>query len=190
MGNMIILRFLIKLLNRINQATLFCCKYSTIVLVMVITAIVCAGVYWRYFLNDSLSWTEETAKFLMVWMVFTGCPIALKQHGHAAIDALPNALPGRLRQALQMVIYCVIVVLMALLVKYGWAFMLNARVQQTATTQISMMYVFASMPFGGFVMGLIALEFFFKSLLGIIFPEEGLVPHSDSDMASAAPGIE
>ena len=190
MGNMIILRFLIKLLNRINQATLFCCKYSTIVLVMVITAIVCAGVYWRYFLNDSLSWTEETAKFLMVWMVFTGCPIALKQHGHAAIDALPNALPGRLRQALQMVIYCVIVVLMALLVKYGWAFMLNARVQQTATTQISMMYVFAYMPFGGFVMGLVALEFFFKSLLGIIFPEEGLVPHSDSDMASDAPGIE
>ena len=39
-------------------------------------------------------------------------------------------------------------------------------------------------------MGLIALEFFFKSLLGIIFPEEGLVPHSDSDMASASPGIE
>jgi len=187
---MTILRLLIKLLNRINQATLFCCKYSTIVLVMVITAIVCAGVFWRYFLNDSLSWTEETAKFLMVWMVFTGCPIALKQHGHAAIEALPNALTGRLRQALQMVIYCVIVVMMALLVKYGWKFMLNARVQETATTQISMMYVFASMPFGGLAMGLIALEFFFKSLLGIIIPEQGMVPPSDSDMASASSGTE
>ena len=78
--------------------------------------------------------------------------------------------------------------MMALLVKYGWKFMLNARVQETATTQISMMYVFASMPFGGLAMGLIALEFFFKSLLGIIIPEQGMVPPSDSDMASASSG--
>ena len=190
MGSMAILRFLINSLNRINQGTLFCCKYSTIVLGMAITAIVCAGVFWRYFLNDSLSWTEETAKFLMVWLVFTGCPIALKQHSHAAIEALPNALPGRLRQAVHVVIYCVIVVLMALLVKYGWDFMLNARVQETATTQISMMYVFASMPFGGLMMGLIALEFFLKSLLGIVHPEEGIVHHSDSGMASTTSDIE
>ena len=157
---------------------------------MAITAIVCAGVFWRYFLNDSLSWTEETAKFLMVWLVFTGCPIALKQHSHAAIEALPNALPGRLRQAVHVVIYCVIVVLMALLVKYGWDFMLNARVQQTATTQISMMYVFASMPFGGFMMGLIALEFFLKSLLGIVHPAEGIARHSEAGIASTTSDID
>ncbi len=180
---MAILRLLIKFLNRINQGTLFFCKYSTIVLGMAITVIVCAGVFWRYFLNDSLSWTEETAKFLMVWLVFTGCPIALKEHSHAAIEALPSVLPGRWKQALQVVIYCIIVILMALLVKYGWDFMLNARVQQTATTQVSMMYVFASMPFGGLMMGLIALEFFLQSLLGTVLPEEGLVHHGDSDMA-------
>ena len=59
-----------RMLEQINRVTLFFCKYVTIFLVAAITIVVCAGVYWRYVLNDSLAWTEETAKFLMVWMVF------------------------------------------------------------------------------------------------------------------------
>lgn len=169
------LLFAIKLLGQINRVILRGCKYATISLVGVITVVVCAGVFWRYVLNDSLSWTEETAKFLMVWMVFTGIPIALKTGGHAAIDALPKALPARGRQTLNVFIYLVIVLLAAVLVYQGCGFAWNARVQNTATTQVSMMYVFSAMPFGGGIMFLVALEMMMQSIVGIFKPGAGVV---------------
>ena len=180
------LYFSARVLEKINRVTLFFCKYMTIFLVAVISVVVCAGVYWRYVLNNSLAWTEETAKFLMVWMVFTGIPIALKSGGHAAIDALPNALPVRARQMLYSLIYLVILVLMVVLIDQGWGFALNARTQNTATTQVSMMYVFGAMPFGGVIMFFVSLELLLKSIIGIFKPSDGV--HMDEiDMAKASP---
>lgn len=180
------LYFSTRVLGRINRATLFFCKYATISLVGLISIVVCAGVYWRYVLNNSLSWTEETAKFLMVWMVFTGIPIALKTGGHAAIDALPSALPERGRQALYAFIYLVILLLSAVLVHQGLGFAWNARVQNTATTQISMMYVFSAMPFGGVIMFFVSLEMLLQSVIGIFKPSDGVLLE-EIEMARSSP---
>jgi TRAP-type C4-dicarboxylate transport system permease small subunit len=180
------LYYSLKILGQINRGTLFFCKYVTIFLVATITIVVCAGVYWRYVLNNSLAWTEETAKFLMVWMVFIGIPIALKTGSHAAIDALPNALPEKGRQILYAVIYLVVLLLMAVLIYQGWGFALNARAQNTATTQISMMYVFGAMPFGGVIMFFVSLELFIKAIIGIFTPSDG-VHLTEIDMAKASP---
>lgn len=180
------LYFSARVLGQINRVTLFFCKYATIFLVAAISIVVCAGVYWRYVLNNSLSWTEETAKFLMVWMVFTGIPIALKTGGHAAIDALPNALPARGRQFLYALIYMVILLLMVALVHQGWGFAWNARVQHTATTQISMMFVFGAMPVGGVLMFFVSLELFLRSIIGIFKPSDGVHLH-EIEMAKSSP---
>ena len=175
------LRKLVRLFERINAATLGACKWLTILLVALITIVVIAGVHWRYVLNDALSWTEETAKFLMVWMVFTGAPIALAHGNHAAIDALPAALPSRARQALFGLIYLLVMFFVSVLVYQGWQFAWNARIQATPTTGVSMLYVFACMPIGGAVMFLIALELWLKSLMGIWRPDEGVHAPDDSD---------
>lgn len=168
------LEYLLRILQTINRATLFICKYATILLVGAITIVVCAGIFWRYFLNNSLAWTEETSKFLMVWMVFTGIPLALKSGAHAAIEALPNALPAKSRQTLYAFIYLSIILLMTVLIQQGWLFALNARLQETSTTQISMMFVFVSMPIGGVLTLLVALELFIQAIIGIYQPQQGV----------------
>ena len=179
---MVFLRKLIRLLERINLATLGACKWLTILLVALITIVVIAGVHWRYVLNDALSWTEESAKFLMVWMVFTGAPIALAHGNHAAIDALPAALPPRARQALFGLIYLLVMFFVSVLVYQGWQFAWNARIQATPTTGVSMLYVFACMPAGGAVMFLIAFEMLLKSIMGVWQPELGVHPEDNPSM--------
>jgi len=183
---MTLLRKLIRLLERINFATIGACKLLTILTVAAITLIVCAGVYWRYVLNDSLSWSEESAKFLMVWMVFTGAPIALTQGSHAAIDALQAALPPRIRQASFSLIYLLILFFLAVLVYQGGQYAWNARIQATPTTGISMLYIYACMPVGGAIMFLIALEFLLKSILGIRHPELGIHRPETSSLQAPA----
>ncbi len=77
-----------------NRGVLIGCEWLTVGLLAAITVIVCAGVFWRYVLNDALAWGEETSKFLMVWMVFAASPIALARGSHAAIEVLPDVLPN------------------------------------------------------------------------------------------------
>jgi TRAP-type C4-dicarboxylate transport system permease small subunit len=176
----------IALLARVNALTLGGCRVLTMVLVAAIAVVVCIGVYWRYVLNDALAWTEETAKFLMVWMVFTGTPIALARGGLAAVDTLPASLPPRGRQSLFGLIFLVVLLFLAVLVVQGYAFALNARVQVTPTTGVSMMWVFAAMPLGGLVMFLITLQLLLESVLGVFRPERG-VSLSEDQQAAMSP---
>jgi TRAP-type C4-dicarboxylate transport system permease small subunit len=53
-------------------------------------------VFTRYVLNDPLSWTEEVARYLYVYIVFLGASAAISDRTHVGIDYFAKALPIRL----------------------------------------------------------------------------------------------
>jgi TRAP-type transport system small permease protein len=59
----------------------------------VIATLVIAAVFFRYVLNDPLTWTEETIVLLFTWMLFAGLASAFRTRMHIRIDALLIALP-------------------------------------------------------------------------------------------------
>lgn len=166
------LAVVIAALDWINNKILSVCKLLTTVLVGVIAVNVFVGVFWRYVLNDSLPWYEESAKYMMLWMVFVACPIVLKQRGHIALDMLPRMLPPRIRNFNYLIIYTAILFLTSVFVYHGIGLAYIARGQSPTSVDISFAYVYASIPFGCAVMALISLEFWLRALRGIFIPEE------------------
>jgi tripartite ATP-independent transporter DctM subunit len=53
-------------------------------------------VFWRYVLNNSLSWPEEMAKFAFVWFVFLGAAMVTRRSRHIVIDLVPRSLSPQL----------------------------------------------------------------------------------------------
>ncbi len=53
-------------------------------------------VFWRYVLNNSLSWPEEMAKFAFVWFVFLGAAMVTRRSRHIVIDLVPRSLSPEL----------------------------------------------------------------------------------------------
>ena len=51
-------------LDRFNHKLLWLCKWLTIFVVGILAINVFIGVFWRYVLNDSLPWYEESSKYL------------------------------------------------------------------------------------------------------------------------------
>lgn len=47
----------------------------------------------RYVFNYSISWSEEAATFVQVWLVMLGAGIAMRNGQHVAIDLLVSTLP-------------------------------------------------------------------------------------------------
>ena len=153
-----------------NNISLSICQFTTIIIVSLIFIIVCAGVFWRYVLNDSLSWSEETAKFLMVWMVFTASPIGLSTGGHAAIDIFSNLLTKRFQNILLVFINILLILFEVILIYQGTSYTYKASIQTAPTTGISMIYIFCSMPIGGLFMFFISLENMTTSVISSISP--------------------
>ena len=54
--------------------------------------------FTRYVLNDSLSWTEEIARYGLMWIVFIGGAMVTRRNTHIAVELLSNVMkPGPLR---------------------------------------------------------------------------------------------
>src|ERR1044072_5953999 len=57
--------------------------------------------FTRYVLNDSLSWTEEIARYGLMWIVFIGGAMGTRRNTHTAVELLANVMkPGPLRAVL------------------------------------------------------------------------------------------
>src|SRR6056297_3593095 len=50
-------------------------------------------VFFRYALNNPLSWPEETARILIVWLTFVGGYMAMREKKHIGFNLLVKKLP-------------------------------------------------------------------------------------------------
>lgn len=60
-------------------------------------------IFTRYVLGSPLSWTEEVARYLFVWMVFIGSAAAMLDRSHVAIEMFVDALEPRARLLIRLV---------------------------------------------------------------------------------------
>jgi TRAP-type C4-dicarboxylate transport system permease small subunit len=61
-------------------------SYATIVFFTIMTLIVWVQIFFRFILGGGISWSEEIAKYLMVWMALLGASVLFREGGHIAIN--------------------------------------------------------------------------------------------------------
>ncbi|MDR1731630.1 MAG: TRAP transporter small permease [Synergistaceae bacterium] len=108
-------------------------------------AVVLLQVYARMFLPKSPHWTEEASRFLMLYMVAFAAGLAAKERAYVNVDVFINFTRGRLRTLIQLVIDLLTIALMVATVWYGWKNALVGRIQTSASLEIPMHWIFASM---------------------------------------------
>ena len=60
--------------------------------------------FTRYVLNNSLGWTEEIARFLLIAVTFIGAIMAVRKGSHIAVEILYRWFPRPLRRVMQTVV--------------------------------------------------------------------------------------
>lgn len=88
-------------------------------------AVVFLQFYTRYVLNDSLGWTEEIARYLLIGVTFVGSITAMRKGSHIAVEALLVFLPESLKHWLLVTIDGVVAVFCGAMTWY--AYVLGAR---------------------------------------------------------------
>ena len=83
--------------------------YFLVILMAVMTLDVLWGVLTRYIIGSQASWTEELARFLLIWIGILGAAYASGQKMHLAIDLLQPNLPPKGQRRLRVFINLIII---------------------------------------------------------------------------------
>ena len=86
------------------------------VLLALVVVIVLLQVFGRYILQISLSWPEELARYVLVWLMIFGAAAAAASRSQIVVDTLLELLPTSVRRALEALAALAGLVAVALLV--------------------------------------------------------------------------
>ncbi|MDQ7729548.1 TRAP transporter small permease [Halomonas sp. SpR8] len=108
-------------------------------------------------LFTAVGWTEEVARFLLVWITFLAGTLAFQRGRHIAVTFVVDALPGRLRQIARIAALLIVLAFMITLIVIGYRYMQVQSFQKSASLRLSMTYVYAVMPICAAMMAWYAL---------------------------------
>jgi TRAP-type C4-dicarboxylate transport system permease small subunit len=109
----------------------------------------------RFLLRNPNSFTEETARYLLVWVGILGGAYAVGKRIHLAIDLLPSKLEGRRKAMLELFIEACIFVFAALVLVFGGSGLVWLTLdlgQTSAALQIPLGFVYLVLPLSGLLM--------------------------------------
>ncbi len=132
-------------LNRGVEYLLFGLGFSMAMLVAV-------QVFARYVLNHSLFWSEELARYLLVWLTFLGATVAYHRGVHPGVDALTAHLPPAARRMSRVAVLLVSMGLFGVMVVSGYRFAWFVRLQITPSLALPKWIVLAIIPVSGAIL--------------------------------------
>jgi TRAP-type C4-dicarboxylate transport system permease small subunit len=122
--------------------------FLAVVTLVAMTATTTLQIICRFFFT-ALSWSEELARYLMIWLTFLGASMGVKRGTHIAVTFAVSPLAPRWRQAMALVVHLLAFYFFLLVTYYGWRLMNFQAYQVSAGLGISMRYVYVSLPVGG-----------------------------------------
>ena len=78
----------INLMDRVNKLL----YYFSGVLLISMSVIIIYQVFSRFVLEASLPWSEELTRYLMIWAVFIGASLALRNGALIGVEAIAEAM--------------------------------------------------------------------------------------------------
>ena len=131
---------------------------SGVFLFLGMTTVVCVNIVGRYFFDYSFSWSEEVARYMMIWMTMIGAAMAIRKWSHFRLEFFEHVFGGRARSFFRSLALACVLFVGLLLVWQGVIWLPITNHQLATATQVPMSWIYASLPLAGVLMILFALE--------------------------------
>lgn len=114
-----------------------------LILFIVLIILATMQVLFRYVLQYPLPWTEELARFTLVWVTFLGAASVTRRKLHLAVDFFVTKLPARASRAISFFFYILILIFLGIAL-WGAIIMMGESVPLFAGSLpwLSMMYLY------------------------------------------------
>lgn len=128
------------LFGRLLEIIITLCLGSVVVITLL-------QVFFRYVIQQPLTWSQEALMICFVYSVLFGAALAVKNDDHLKVDLFEN-LPKAVKKVLSIVQYIIVVTLMIALLYFGYKLVLSnlESGQIVGMLPIKKAYVYMSLP--------------------------------------------
>lgn len=125
--------------------------------VAIMAMVIAYQVFGRYVLDRSPSWSEEIARYLLVWLTMLGSAAVLRGGGHIAVTTLIDMLPAAPRRVAIALRDALLVCVCGILGWWGLGFARLNATQESPAMEIPMSIPYAALPVGASLIVLLVL---------------------------------
>lgn len=177
------------MLGRLNAAVLTAGRFLGATCMGIMVIVILVQVYFRYGLGHALPWTEELARFLMLWLVGMMAPSAFRRGGFVSIDMVALMLPRIVAALLSILLLVLSAVVLWWGIRIGWAevagiggrftmpsMALPTSLDFSTWMKVPRSWMMASLAFGATAMFSVNIELLLRSLATLLGAGERLEP--------------
>lgn len=124
--------------------------YLTGILTGLMVLFVFLNVVLRTFFNSGLTWSEELARYLFVYVTYIGAISAMRSNAHLGVDTLISRVKPQVQMILYLVSQALIAIIMCILV-HGACKMV---IQNTQSTTAALNIPYSVLYFAGIITGI------------------------------------
>lgn len=136
---------ILRVIRNVNDAVV-------VILFLAMTVTVLIQVFFRFVVQNPLRWTEEMARYLMIWLVLMASAVAMRNKSHLQVDVLTSALPRNPKRILTWVVDVLTIVFLSVMTYYGIQVVITTMAQTSPAMQVPMALIYAAFPTGGILM--------------------------------------
>jgi len=179
---------LISILGKINSVVEWVAINLSWIMLFIITILNIVQVFYRYVLNDALSWAEEASLWMLVWMTFAMLPVAYRKGQNISMMFFRDLLKrNRFEYILRCVFHIIVLIIAIVCLDQSWAMYKGGDRLELPALEISKAYVYMVMPPAWIMLALVVVESFFKDASGI-FNQQAANKHKDEINTAAVVG--
>lgn len=145
--------FYLRVMDTVNKAI----AYTLSLLLAVMVIVIFSQVFSRFVLESSIIWSEEFARYVMIWGVFLGVGYATRVDLLIAVKLLPEFLPSKPKKVVNFIVQIMMLLFGAFLTYYGIMMAINVVNQISPAMGVSMAIPYSAIPTGGILVILNAI---------------------------------
>ncbi|VVD62737.1 ABC transporter permease [Pandoraea eparura] len=149
---------LARLFCHVNRAVMKVTEAVAVLLVVAETLILLAGVISRYGFDNPLTWSDELAQILFIWLSMLGAVLALDRGEHMRLSAIVNKLPVAWRDWFQTMAALTVCVFVALIIVPAYSHAIEQMDITTPALEIPDGLRAAALPVGAVLMLIAAVS--------------------------------
>lgn len=153
----------------LKKSTAAVLGWMSILAFVILVLDVLLGVFTRKVLGDQIRWTEELARFLLIWVAFLGGALAYLDDKHLGVDILVSHFDPSARRGARIFTHAMVLLFSLLVMGIGGTMLVAERFQSGQTLpamQIQKAWMYLAVPVCGYVISIFAIGNLWNMITG------------------------
>ncbi|PKM54158.1 MAG: TRAP transporter small permease [Firmicutes bacterium HGW-Firmicutes-5] len=154
-----------RIMNKMKKIRFFLdqlVNVSVILCVIGMIIVIFMQVIFRFIFNNPLSWSEELARYLFVWITFLGASICARERGHIGMDFVVSKFPDKWQSIVEHIGLLLMIVTSITIAITSMETVISNFGQTSPALRLNMGFIYSAIPIGFIYTAVYYAEHFFN----------------------------